>query len=323
MDRTIVLEEMLKAEAPISFHMVAERQIGPSLIRFGSDELKKEFLPRILDGDISFCLLLSESEAGSDLASLRTKAVQEGDCYVINGQKIWTTLGHLADYGWVIARTDATAGLQKHKTLSEFIIDMKSPGVTVSPVINMAGVHSFNQVFLDNVRVNQKYLVGARDKGFNQIMEQVVYERAGIERLMQNCAVKEHMLDYVMKTKRNGKCLWEDRLVRNIMAGLEIQFNIGRTLCYHAAWRLDQGSAPNYEASVCKVFCTQFEQKLSDAATSLMGLYGQLLPGSARAPYEGAAADSYLWSPSYTIQGGAVDILKNIIALRGLNLRTQ
>ncbi len=322
-DRTIMQEEMLKAGAPLAFHFLGDRQIGPTLIRFGSDELKKEFLPKIINAEISFCLCMSEPDAGSDLASVRTTAIEEGNDYTINGQKVWTTLGHMADFGWLLAKTNLNPSLPRHKTLSEFLLNMKSPGVTVQPLINILGDHSFNEVFLDDVKVPKDRLIGEKDKGFDQIMEQIVYERAGIERLMQNYPVKECLVEYAKTTKRNGRYLWEDPIIRNSIATLEIEFNVGRILCYHVAWTIDQGRVPNYEASVCKVFCTQFEKKLSDAATQLMGLYGQLLPGSKRAPYGGIASESYLLSPSYTLQGGTVEILKNIIALRGLKLQVK
>lgn len=322
-DRLILVEEMLKAQAPIAFHFLADRQIGPALIRFGSNELKREFLPRIINAEISFCLCFSEPDAGSDLVSVRTTAAEKGGYYLVNGQKVWTSMGHLADFGWLLAKTNLDSNLPKHKTLSEFILNMKAPGVTVRPLTNMAGVHSFNEVFLDDVKISPKYLVGKQDEGFDQIMEQMAYERAGIERLMQNYSVKEHLAEYVKTTKKNGKYLWEDPIVRNVIATLEIEFNIGRLLCYNVAWTIDQGKVPNYEASVCKVFCAQFEKKLSDMATQVMGLCGQLLPGSKWAPYNGVAAESYLWSPSYTLQGGTTEILKNIIALRGLKLRTR
>jgi alkylation response protein AidB-like acyl-CoA dehydrogenase len=266
MDRLIFLEEMLKAQAPIAFHFVAERQVGPALIHFGSDELQKEFLPKIINADISFCLLFSEPDAGSDLVSVRTTAVDKGDYYVVNGQKVWTTIGHMADFGWLLAKTNEDPNLPKHKTLSEFIIGMHDPGVIVQPLINMAGVHSFNEVFLEDVKVPRKFLVGKRDNGFSQIMEQVVYERAGIERLMQNYTVKEYLLEYVKITKKNGRYLCEDPIVRNLIATLEIEFNIGRLLCYNVAWMIDQGKIPNYEASLCKVFVHN-TKKLSDVAT--------------------------------------------------------
>jgi alkylation response protein AidB-like acyl-CoA dehydrogenase len=322
-DRFILVEEMLKARAPIAFHFVAERQVGPSLIHFASDDLRKEFLPKIINADISFCLLFSEPDAGSDLASVGTTAVDQGDHYVINGQKVWTTIGHLADFGWLLSKTHLDTGLPPHKTLSEFIIDMRTPGVRVQPIINMVGVHSFNQVFLEDVKTPIKYLVGKKDGGFDQIMAQVVYERAGLERLLQNYPLKENLVEYAKTTKRKGRYLWEEPVIRNTIATLEIEFNIGRLLCYNVAWNIDQGKIPNYEASLCKAFCTQYEKKLSDVTTQIMGLYGQLLPNSTRSPCDGLASASYLWSPSYTLQGGTVEILKNIVALRGLRMRTK
>jgi len=174
MDRVILVEEMVKAQAPIAFHFLADRQVGPALIRFGSDFLKKEFLPKIINADISFCLCFSEPDAGSDLASARTTAVDKGDYYLINGQKVWTSNGHLSDFGWLLARTNPDPNLPKHKTLSEFILDMKTQGVTVQPLMNMAGAHSFNEVFLDDVKIAKNGLVGKKDKGFDQIMEQMV-----------------------------------------------------------------------------------------------------------------------------------------------------
>ena len=322
MERTILLEQLMKVEAPFSYHFVGERQIAPALMGHGTDEQKQEFLPRILNADISFCLLFSEPDAGSDLAAVRTTAIEDGDYYIVNGQKTWTSLGHLTDYGWLLART-ADPAVLKHQALSEFIVDMKAPGVAVEPVINSAGAHSFNDVFFDNVKIPANRLVGKRNGGFKQIMEQVVFERAGLDRLMANYICKELIFDYAKTTKRNGRYLWEDSRVRDTIATIEIKYNIGRNLCYYVAWLLDQGKIPNAEASICKTFCSEFEKKLSDVTTEIMGLYGQLLPGCERAPYEGVAAESYLWSPSYTLQGGAVEILKNIIALRGLNLRTQ
>jgi len=323
MDRLILVEEFVKAQAPIAFHFLADRQVGPALIRFGNEELKKGFLAKIINAEISFCLCFSEPDAGSDLASVRTTAVDQGEYFLVNGQKVWTSNGHLAHFGWLLAKTNFDKKIPKHKTLSEFILDMRNPGMTVQPLMNMAGAHSFNEVFLDDVHIPKNYLVGNRDKGFDQIMEQMVYERAGIERLMQNYQVKECLIEYVKTAKRNGRYLMEDPIVRNAIGTLEIEFHIGKLLCYNVAWTIDQGKIPNYEASVCKVFCTQYEQRVNDVATRIMGRYGQLMPGSKWAPYHGMVAESYLSSPSYTLQGGTVEILKNIIALRGLKLQTR
>ncbi|MBW2085412.1 MAG: acyl-CoA dehydrogenase family protein, partial [Deltaproteobacteria bacterium] len=187
-EKMILVEELMRVKAPVGYHFLADRQVGPALIKFGSNWQKEYFLPRIIEADDSmqFCLLFSEPNAGSDLAAVSAKAVKEGDYYVINGQKVWTTGGHTADYGWMLARTNLDSSIRGHVACSEFIIDMKLPGVTVRPLINMAGEHSFNEIFFDDVKIHKKYLVGQENAGFKQIMAQMDYERAGIERLMQN-----------------------------------------------------------------------------------------------------------------------------------------
>jgi alkylation response protein AidB-like acyl-CoA dehydrogenase len=317
-DRAIVMEEMLTYQAPIGFHFLADRQVGPAIIHFGNDEQKKTYLPKIINADISIAIGLSEPNAGSDLVSVKTTAIEQGDFYVINGQKVWTTGGHRVDYIWLLVRTDLNA--PKHKALSEFIVDMKTPGITVRPIINMAGVHSFNEIFFEDVKVPKENLVGPKNRGFYQLMAQVDYERAGLERLMQNYPLFKNLVEYVKKEKRNGNPLSKDPFIRNKLAELEVEYQVGRLFCYQVAWTLSQGRIPNYEAALCKAFCTQFEQRLSDAATRVLGLYGQLMPGSKYAPMDGDAADSYLWSVSYTIQGGTLEVLKNIVATRGLGL---
>ncbi|MDY6853795.1 MAG: acyl-CoA dehydrogenase family protein [Thermodesulfobacteriota bacterium] len=319
LDRAILMEEMLKYQAPIGYHFLGDRQVGPAIIHFGSEEQKETILPKIINAEISFALGFSEPDAGSDLVSVRTSAIEEGDHYIINGQKVWTTGAHRADYIWTLVRTDPDAS-KKHKGLSEFIVDLKNPGVTIRPIINMVGVHSFNEVFFDNVKVPKENMVGQKNRGFYQIMAQMDYERAGLERLMQNYPLFEYIIEYVKKEKRNGGPLCKDTKIRNTLAQLEIEYQIGRIFCYQVAWTLTQGRLPNYEASLCKAYCTQFEKRLSDASTRILGLYGQLMPGSKWAPIQGDAASSYLWSVSYTLQGGTVEVLKNIIAMRGLGL---
>ena len=219
---------------------------------------------------------------------------------------------------WMITKTDPDA--PKHKGISEFIVDLKSPGITIRPIINIAGVHSFNEVFFEDVKVPKENLVGVKNRGFYQLMAQVDYERAGLERLMQNYPLFVYLLEYVKKEEKDGQPICKDPIVRNTLAELEVEYQVGRLFCYHVAWTLTQGRIPNYEAALCKAYCTQFEQRLSDAATRILGLYGQLMPGSKWAPLEGEAANSYLWSVSYTIQGGSLEVLKNIVATRGLGL---
>jgi alkylation response protein AidB-like acyl-CoA dehydrogenase len=320
-DKIILNEELFKVQAPIGFHFLAERQIGPAIIKFGTDWQKEYFLPKILNAEEggSFCLLFSEPNAGSDLAGVATSAVKDGDYYIINGQKVWTTCGHLANHGWMLARTNFDSSVRKHLTCSEFIIDLKTPGVTVRPIINMVGVHDFNEVFFDDVKIHKKYLVGEEDAGFKQIMAQVDYERAGIERLMQNYPVYKRLLDHIKKMSEDLAGSEYYNWVKDEMAKLEVERNIGRLLCYYTAWMVDEGQKPTSQAALAKAFCTKYEQRLNDFATQVLGPISQVTEGES-APLAGDLAKCYLWSPSYTLQGGSNEVLMNIIALRGLGL---
>lgn len=321
-DKMILLEELYRYQAPIGYHFFTERQIGPALMEFGTPEQREEFLPRIVNAEegIMFCLLFSEPDAGSDLAAVATTAEKDGDYYIINGQKVWTSEGHLADYGWLLAKTNFDPSLPKHRTCSEFILDMKLPGVTVRPLINIAGEHSFNEVFFDNVKVHKKYLVGEEDAGFKQIMAQMDYERSGIERLMQNypvyIALKRYVDDMDPEDKKTEYYTW----VKDAMAQLDIEFNVGRLMCYNTAWIIDQGEKPTGKAAMSKAFCTRYEQKLNDTAMKIIGPASTVRKGGNKMATDIDIAGCYLWGPSYTLQGGTIEVLKNIIAQRGLGL---
>lgn len=321
-DKMILYEELIKVQAPIGHHLMADRQVGPAIISFGSEWQKEFFLPRFVkaEDDIHFCLLFSEPGAGSDLAAVSTRAVKDGEYYIINGQKVWTSGGHKASYGWMLVRTDLDATKAKHRGCSEFIIDMKTPGIAVRPLINMAGEHFFNEVFFDDVRIHKKYLVGRENAGFEQIMAQMDYERAGIERLVQNYPIYQRLVDHTRNVANGGADGAFQHWVRDQMAQLEIEFHAGRLLCYHTAWIIDQGGKPSSDAALTKAFCTQYEQRLNDVATMVLGPLGQIRPGTPWGAFDGMLAQAYLWGPSYTIQGGSVEVLKNIIAQRGLGL---
>ena len=321
-EKMILNEELFRVQAPVGYHFLADRQVGPALMSFGSDWQKEYFLPSIVKAGegMMFCLLFSEPNAGSDLVAVSTKALRDGDYYVINGQKVWTSGGHLADYGWLLAKTNFDSSVPRHLTCSEFIVDMKSPGVTIRPITNIVGKQDFNEVFFDDVKVRKRYLVGQEDAGFKQIMAQVDYERAGIERLMQNYLIYERLISYVKNMDKDGKRGEFYSRVRDSIAQLEIEYNIGRLLCYYTAWIIDQGNKPTSQAALTKAFCTQYEQRLNDVATRVLGPISQIKGGVKWSPFEGELADSYLWGPSYTLQGGSVEVLKNIVALRGLGL---
>jgi alkylation response protein AidB-like acyl-CoA dehydrogenase len=313
LDRLIVTEELLRRGAPVFAHWLGDRQVGPAILAYGSEEQKREFLPRICRGEIVFCIGMSEPEAGSDLASLQTRAVEEGEDFIINGQKVWTSGAQHADYCYLVARTDPTVA--KHRGISEFIVDMKLPGITVRPLEDLTGQYHLHEVFFDNVRVPRTALIGTKNRGWYQIASQLDYERSGIERLMSNYPLFQELLELARE-----KGWTRNPVVRHKLAELMVEFEVGRLLIYRVAWLLSQGVVPNYEAAMAKFFGTEFEQRLADAITRILGLYGQLLPGSPRALLSGRAARAYLYSPAYTIQGGTSEILRNIVALRGLGL---
>ncbi len=321
-DKMILNEELMRVQAPIGYHFMGDRQVGPAIIIFGTAWQKEYFLPKIIaaEENSNFCLLFSEPGAGSDLVAVATRAERDGEYYVINGQKVWTSGGHEAAYGWMLARTNFDSAVPKHQACSEFIIDMKTPGITVRPIINMAGRHSFNEVFFDDVRVHEKYLVGKEHAGFAQIMAQMDFERAGIERLMQNYPIYTRLLEHVRGIDNTACDLGFYFWVRDQMAEIEIEQNAGRLLCYHTAWVVDQGRRPSSEAALTKAFCTQYEQRLNDLATRVLGPQSLIRNDTPWTAFDGLLPEAYLWGPSYTLQGGSVEVLKNIVAQRGLRL---
>jgi len=312
-DRLILTEEMLRYGAPAACHWFADRQIGGSILSFGSEELKKEFLPRITKGVVYFGLGMSEPGAGSDLASLQTRAVEDGDYYVINGQKTWASCASFAHYFDVYVRTDPEA--PRHRGISEFIVDIKSPGLSRIPMTDITGTEAWNDVFFDNVRVHKRYLVGEKNRGFYQVLHQLDYERSGMERLMGNYPLFEAIIQFVKKNR-----LSQEPVIRNKLAQLQIEFEVGRLLIYRVALVMEEGRAPNWESSMSKAYCTEFEKRLASVAMEVLGPYAQLVSGSRLVPLRGMASHSYLGSKGYSLQAGTTEILKNVLAVRGLGL---
>lgn len=313
LDRLVLTEELVLYGAPVATHWFEDRQIGASVLRHGSDALKEEFLPRLARAEIRFCLGLSDPEAGSDLAGVKTRAQLEGDWFIINGQKVWTSHAHHADYIWLVSRTDPNA--PKHRGISEIIVDMKLPGITVRPLLDMSGDYHLNEVFFDNVRVSKRYLVGELNQGWKQIAGQLDFERSGIERLTSNRRLFLDILEYI-----KGTPLHNDPVIRNRAADLEAQFQVGKLIIYRVAWLLDQGTVPNYEAAMGKLWCTEYEQRVADWCTRVLGMFGQLAIGSPLGILGGRVARAYLYAPGYTLQAGTSEVLRTIVATRGLGL---
>jgi len=320
-DRLILTEELLRYGAPAACHWFADRQIGRSLIAHGTEEQKQELLPLILKGEAYIGLGMSEPEAGSDLASLQTRAVEDGDDYIIDGQKMWTSCARFMTHVYLVARTDPDA--PKHRGISEFVIDASLPGISIRPTIDITGSEAWGEVFYDGVRVSKRHLIGEKNRGFYQILNQLDYERAGLERLMGNYPLFEAIIEFTRETEHNGVPLCKDPLIRDKLARLQVEFEMGRLLTYRVVLVMEQGRAPNVEAAMAKAYCTTFEQRLASVATEILGLYGQLVAESKWAPILGMAPHSYLGSKGYSLQAGTTEVLKNIVATRGLGLPTE
>jgi alkylation response protein AidB-like acyl-CoA dehydrogenase len=312
-DRLILTEEMLRYGAPAACHWFGDRQVGGAILSFGSEDLKKEFLPRITKGEAYFGLGMSEPGAGSDLASLQTRAVEDVDYYVINGQKTWASCASFAQYFDVYVRTDSEAS--KHRGISEFIVDAQSPGLSRIPMTDITGTEAWNDVFFDNVRVHKRYLVGEKNRGFYQVLNQLDYERSGMERLMGNYPLFDSIIQFAKDNE-----LSQQPVIRNKLAQLQIEFEVGRLLIYRVAFLMEEGRAPNWESAMSKAYSTEFEKRLAGVAMEVLGPYGQLTSSSKLVPLRGMASHSYLASKGYSLQAGTTEILKNVLAMRGLGL---
>ncbi len=294
------------------------KMLAPTLMVHGSEEQRRKYLPPIARGEVQWCQGYSEPESGSDLASLQTRAIEDGDDFVINGTKIWTSGAHRADHIMVLTRTDPDA--PKHRGISFLLADMNTPGLEVRPIINMANQHSFNMVTFDNVRVPQRNLVGEKNRGWYVGATLLDFERSGVDYSAGSQRTLEELVQFAKENTRDGRPLADDPLVRRRLADLAIEIEVSRLISYNTAWMQSQDLVPNKEASMGKVFGTELQQHVSAAGMSLLGLYGQLEPGSKYAPLKGRIERSYVTSVSATIAAGTSEIQRNIIATRGLGL---
>ena len=312
MQQTIYSEEMALRGAPGTGNM-GIAWVGPAIMLYGTDEQKAKWLPPITSGDDLWCTLYSEPGAGSDLAALQTRAVQDGDDFVISGQKIWTSGADKAHWGWLAARTDADA--PKHKGISTFAVPMNAPGISIRPLVNMAGQAGFNEVFFDNVRIPKEYLIGELNRGWYQVAVALDFERSGIGMFARASRIID---EYASFLRTRG--IAASPAVRSELAERAIEAAAGRWMSYRIPWMQAQGLAPNYEASVTKLYGTELSQRLAQTGMKLLGLHGQLREGDARAPLDGRVGHDYLETLSLTIGGGTSEVMRSVIATRGLGL---
>ena len=299
-DRLIIGEELIAAGAPIAAMWFADRQMGPSLIAYGSPDQQAEFLPGMLSGDTTWCIGMSEPNAGSDLASLKTSAerVVDGGAeqFVINRQKIWTSFAAVADYCYVICRTSNDG--PPHQGISEIIVPMDTPGIEVRPILDMTTNRHFAEVFFTDVRVPVANLVGVEGNAFKQTMRQLEHERGGIDRLVSNLAL------FRMAAERADT---SDSHVRQQIAELETAYRIGRILVTREVLK----QAPAGFSAATKCFCTEHEARVAEFVWRTFG---------AEATVWSDVVHGLLYSPGYTIMGGTSNVMRNILSERVLGL---
>jgi len=317
MMQVIYKEEMSYFRAPTQLGVGPDR-LGPTIILYGADEQKRRHLPGIAAGETVWCQGFSEPEAGSDLASLQTTAVAEGDYFVVNGQKIWTSLAHRADWCILLARTDREA--PKHKGISYLLLDMKTPGVEVRPLVDMLGRKTFNEVFFDNARIPRDCLVGELNRGWYVAAATLDFERSGIDRVMTGIRTYEALVEYAAQAGADGGRLLDDTRVRQKLAELAIEFQAGRLLAYRVASMQEKGQIPNAEASMSKLYGTELQRRLAEAGMEILGLGGQIEPGPRGAALQGQVEQFYMLAAALTVAAGTSEIMRNIIAMRGLGL---
>ena len=295
-ERVIVAEEMIAAGAPIAAMWFADRQMGPTIIAYGTADQQAEYLPKMLSGDTTWCIGMSEPDAGSDLASLKTSAVRDGDVFVINGQKIWTSFGEVADYCYLICRTDSSG--PPHKGISEIVVPMDTPGIEVRPIQDMTTNRHFCEVYFTDVRVPVENLVGVEGDAFKQTMVQLAHERGGIDRLVSNRALYELALEQADSS---------DPVVRQEIASIEMGYRVGRLLVYREVLK----QAPASFSAATKAYCTEHETRVAEFVAKVLGpeatLWSDVTAG-------------LMYAPGYTIMGGTSDVMRNILGERVLGL---
>ena len=317
MMQVIFAEEMSYRNAP-GRDVFGTKMMAPTLMIHGTEEQKQQFLPPVSRGDVQWCQGYSEPESGSDLASLQTRAVEDGDDFIVNGTKVWTSGAHRADHIMVLTRTDPDA--PKHRGISFLLCDMNTPGITVNPIINMAGDHSFNMVTFEDVRIPKRNLVGEQNRGWYVGATLLDFERSGVDYSAAAKRTLEELVDFAKSNYKNGVLLSNDSITRNRLSDLAIEVEVSKLISYNIAWMQGQGLVPNKEASMGKVLGTELQQHVSETGMHMLGMHGQLEPGSKHVPLQGKIEHMYLTDVSQTIQAGTSEIQRNIIATRGLGL---
>jgi alkylation response protein AidB-like acyl-CoA dehydrogenase len=313
-------EEMAKAEAPGPLNVLGLSMAGPTIIVHGTEEQKKRYLPKILSGEEIWCQGFSEPGSGSDVASIRTKAVLQGDEFIVNGQKVWTSLAQIADWCMLLVRTDPDA--PKHRGISYILVDMKSPGVTVRPLRQITGESEFNEVFFEDVRVPRTNLVGELNNGWGVALTTLMNERgtASFGTQARFRIIYDNLVELAKKSTVNGQPATQAPSIRQQLAQHLIDVEILKYNCFRNFTRLLRGGTPGPEGSILKLWWSELNQRMQETAMTLQGPYGQLLRESPWVVESGRWQYNFLRSRANTIEAGTSEIQRNIIAERVLRM---
>jgi alkylation response protein AidB-like acyl-CoA dehydrogenase len=319
-EQVMFYEEMSRAQAPQPLNRSGLSMLGPTLMKYGTAAQKGRHLDRILTAEEIWCQGFSEPNAGSDLANLQTRAVLDGDWYVLNGQKVWTSMAHVSDWGFFLVRTDPTAA--KHKGITFLLLNMKSPGITIRPLRQITGEAEFNEVFLENVRVPASNVVGKANEGWGVAITTLSYER-DVLTMIRHISLRtalERLIALAKRTKRNGHPAAAEPVIRQKLAGLMVAERCLQLNGYRSLTKILQGGAPGPEGSTSKLFWSQVDQDLAEIATEVIGPYSQIAAPSPWAVDEGQWEFYCCLARGSGIRAGTTEILRNILGERVLGL---
>ena len=320
-EQAIFQEELARANAPESVNIIGRNLTAPTLMEHGTEAQKRRFLPKILSSEEIWCQGFSEPNSGSDLASLRCRATLEGDHFILNGQKIWTSFAQYAQ--WCIVLTRTGASVPKHKGLSFILLDMRSPGITIRPLVQITGETEFSEVFFDDVRVPRENLVGELNEGWRIAMTTLTYERGPEEALPRQVRFRRDLdaiLERAAAARPDGRRVADDPAIRQKLAASYIDLELMRLAGLRSFSRLIKGEPLGPEASLNKLYWSHLYQRMTETALEVEGAVGTLMPGDPDAPANGAFAYKFLQSRAMTIYSGSSEIQRNIIAERVLGL---
>lgn len=329
MEQAIVAEEMALGDIPGAINSLALGLLGPTLIVHGTDAQKRRYLQRMLTAEEIWCQLYSEPDAGSDLASLKTSAVRDGDHWVINGQKVWTSLGPYADLGMLLARTNPN--LPKHKGISYFILDMHQPGVEVRPLKQITGSSEFAEIFFTNAIVPAEHIIGEEGQGWELAQTTLGFERGGntLARVTRHQANMRRLVEVARDLTHNGASVLDDPVSRQKLGRMVVEVEVLRYAGFRILSKLEQGKRPGSESSVDKLYYSEMDKRHQELIQDMLGPYGQIEKGlppdvslnsSTMRGDDSTWAYNFLWSRAGTIYAGSNEIQKNIIGERVLKL---